>query len=130
MLVVLGSGNSFNASTATTASDDDELVALDQFEDLANEPSTESRLSVTSIGTPHTEHHPRFDDLTPFFGNATPRGTGIVTATFEGVSLPAETGPVWLAGTIETDDVPAQTAFDPVTPAFLPQASGPLLTPQ
>ncbi len=130
MLVVLGSGNSFNTSTATTASDDDELVALDQFDDLADEPGTESRPSVTSVRTTPAEHHARFDDLTPFFGNANPPGTGIVTATFEGASRPVETGPVWLAGTIETDDVPAQTPFDPVTPAFLPQASGPLLTPQ
>lgn len=113
----------------TDDDDDDELKALGLFDELPVDPeptavTSRHRDSRKSTLTPTAE----FDDLSPLFAVPGAARSAVVTATFEGTP-PAST-PVWLAGTIETDDESDSLSIAPYAPGPIQQASGPFLVPQ
>lgn len=117
---------------------DDDLAVLEEFEDFASEPRAEPPIKIARESSPHPATTAAFEDVTPVWGESSLPANRLMTATFEGSPPSVNAGPVWLAGTIETDDFSSSS-----DPLFLPQAepvrdfsppevqaTGPLLIPQ
>ncbi len=127
--IMLGMGSSSEPSLINDS--DDEIAALGDLGEFETDAVTEIRLPPTRAVATHAEHHTDIDDLASMFDNSPETGRGIMTATFEGPSRSVNAGPVWLAGTIETDDILAPPMdFLPAIPSPARQAVGPLLIPQ
>jgi len=110
--------------------DEDEIAALGALGDIEAESGGEVRVKPRRARESWPEPLAGIDAPVPLFDGNSEFDHGIVAATFEGASRTANVGPVWLAGTIETDDVLPQADFLPTIPPPVRQAAGPLLIPQ
>lgn len=124
LLMVLTIGLPSGSSVTESLGSDDE-----EFADLGLEEETVGDVRRQSLPSPQPlvksvtpASSAEFTDLTLNFGGERLPATGVVAATFEGQPRPSASSPVWLAGTIETDD-------SPVAP-FPSTATGPILLPQ
>lgn len=122
-------GNS--ASSAISDNADDEIAALAEISEWDTDPETAAALKPSRPPATRTDSLAGRNDPPPAFDDGSEFAHGVVTATFAGTPRPVDTGPVWLAGTIETDDFPTQSDFLPEIPSSVqPASSGPLLIPQ
>lgn len=128
-LLVMACWSSFNSPAALVNDDEDELAAFDHLDGLEADLGEEVSSHPIRVPVPRLEQHAGFDDLVPMFaGNSAPE-PGIVSAMFQGPPRSVDAGPVWLAGTIETDDIAPEGSFLPAIPAPVFPTTGPLLTP-
>lgn len=127
-LVSLGIWGS-SGSALTADNDEDEIAALGELGDFEADSSGELREKPSRAREFWAEPRTGMDASVPLFDRSSEFDTGIVAATFEGSSRIVNVGPVWLAGTIETDDVLPQADFLPTIPPPGRQAAGPLLIP-
>lgn len=126
-------GNPFSAQVAVIdESEEEEFTDLGLEVDSAVEgghrPRSAPRVAAATPLPPSGSAE--FTDLTAAFGRELSATSGIVAATYEGVSQPSPEAPVWLAGTIETDDEFADFALPSPADQFAPPVSGPILSPQ
>lgn len=135
-VIVLGVLAIGNPSSDTVATTDD--ADAEEFSDLGLEDElsidTDKPSRSASGFTPVTPVRPApsadFADLTLNFGGQSSSPSGVVAAAFEGSSQTSYEAPVWLAGTIETDDDIPAFVFPSSAEISLPQATGPILMPQ
>ena len=109
--------------TETSGFDEEEFADLgleDEVVDDVGGKSLRAPQPIVKSVTPASSAE--FTDLTLSFGGERIPATGVVAATFEGQPRSSANSPVWLAGTIETDD-------SPVAP-FPQTSTGPILLPQ
>lgn len=98
--------------------------------DKVSSKASRSSTGFTSVTPVRPSPSADFADLTLNFGGEVPANPGVVAAAFEGMPQPSPAAPVWLAGTIETDDDITTFAFPSSAEVPLPQATGPILMPQ
>ncbi len=109
---------------------DDEIASLGEFDEFASEIDDVEAINTVPAPVPRAVFPSQIDDLAPLLAGNHELTHGIMTATFEGTPRSIDTGPVWLAGTIETEDLAPQAELLPEFPSAVPQAGGPLLIPQ
>ncbi|HET6425605.1 MAG TPA: hypothetical protein VFG20_18085 [Planctomycetaceae bacterium] len=135
-MVILGGaviGNSFMTPVAViNDTEEEEFADLGLELDLPLDDARPSRstlrvAAVTPVRPPSTAE---FADLTTAFGTDHSPASGIVAATYEGLPSPSPEAPVWLAGTIETDDDLADFTFPSPAGQVLAPVTGPILSPQ
>jgi hypothetical protein len=132
VLGVIAIGNPLSPTAVVT--DDTES---EEFRDLGLEdelPADTDKPSRSTSGftsiTPVRPATPAdFADLTLNFGGQPRPVSGVVAAGFESLPQSSPAAPVWLAGTIETDDELPAFAF-PSSSEVPQQATGPILMPQ
>jgi hypothetical protein len=133
-VLVLGVAVVMNAPTKSSADVEDEDAEFSEFDPIDDAPLYASDLAprVANPKTVPVRSHaqPAFEDLTPLFAPMTSTDSGVIAATFEGRPQPASVAPVWLAGTIETDDDMPSIEIPSSFAAPVQQATGPFLAPQ
>lgn len=120
LAIGLPSGSSVTESSGTDEEEFADLGLEDDPVDAVRNPSGPVPHPVVKSVTPAPSAD--FADFTMNFGHERPLATGVVAATFEGQPRSSASSPVWLAGTIETDD-------SPVAP-YPATSTGPILLPQ
>ncbi len=124
--------NSFQSPDLMTDDDkEDELAQLGLFDELPiDQGESDGHTNRAQAVTVPTPHRGPLEDLSPLFRPESIHGSGVITATFEGTSLSTPALPVWLAGTIETDDEPVPRLQPDFAREPVQQATGPILVPQ
>lgn len=135
-VIVLGVFVIGNPSSPSVVAKDD--TDSEEFSDLGLEEElsvdkdkpTRSASGFTPVTSVRPAPSAEFADLTLNFGGQSTSTSGVVGAAYEGALQPSFEAPVWLAGTIETDDDIPAFAFPSSAEIPLPHATGPILMPQ